>query len=37
MKLKEQLEEAFSDKEIRVNQLTKHIIIKVCCVVLMEV
>ncbi|KAF7922177.1 hypothetical protein BELL_0586g00030 [Botrytis elliptica] len=31
MKLKEQLEEAFSDKEIRVNQLTKHIIIKGWC------
>ncbi|QSZ31428.1 hypothetical protein DSL72_000993 [Monilinia vaccinii-corymbosi] len=28
MKLKEQLEEAFSNKQIRVNQLTKQIIIK---------
>lgn len=30
MKLKAQLEEAFFNKEIRVNQLTKQIIIKVC-------
>ncbi|TGO25195.1 hypothetical protein BPAE_0085g00150 [Botrytis paeoniae] len=31
MKLKEQLEDAFSNKEIRVNQLAKHIIIKGWC------
>ncbi|KAF7943455.1 hypothetical protein EAE96_011381 [Botrytis aclada] len=31
MKLKEQLEEAFFNKEIRVNQLAKHIIIKGWC------
>lgn len=35
MKLKEQLEAAFFNKEIRVNQLAKHIIIKVCCAVFM--
>lgn len=31
MKLKEQLEAAFFNKEIRVNQLAKHIIIKGEC------
>ncbi|KAF7876421.1 hypothetical protein EAF04_001513 [Stromatinia cepivora] len=31
MKLKEQLEEAFFNKEVRVNQLTKQIIIKGSC------
>ncbi|EDN97332.1 predicted protein [Sclerotinia sclerotiorum 1980 UF-70] len=31
MKLKEQLEEALFNKEVRVNQLTKQIIIKGSC------